>query len=240
MMLNVGVQHQIGASVSLSANYYRRDYQRIIWTENLAAPVAGWNNEYTPVTIPDPRANGQSITIYNVNSAYAGLVNELDKNSKNNSRTYNGFDFTFNARLERRDTARRHLNREASRGHVRRRRSNQLRGCDAEQPFPLSSSSPAPTAPGAFRLSAVFQSMPGVLETRTANNDGDVVMNYIVNRTVIPTLTLAQVTTRLNDPGTNFLDRNNQLDLSVTRNFKFGRFMLKRSWICSMCSMWRR
>src|SRR5438309_2328864 len=75
MMVNVGVQHQIGASVSLSANYYRRDYRRIIWTENLAVPVAGRNDEYTPVTTPDPRANGRSITIYNIKPAYGGLVN---------------------------------------------------------------------------------------------------------------------------------------------------------------------
>jgi hypothetical protein len=100
MLYNVGVQHQIGASLSVSANYYRRDYYRIIWTENLAVPVSGWASEYTPVQIPDPRANGQTITIYNINPAFAGLVNELDTNSANNSRVYNGIDLTFNARLK--------------------------------------------------------------------------------------------------------------------------------------------
>jgi hypothetical protein len=53
------------------------------------------------------------------------------------------------------------------------------------------------------------------------------VINYIVNRTIVPTLTLAQVTTRLNEPGTDFLDRNNQLDLSVTRDFHVGRVVVK-------------
>src|SRR5207247_490557 len=92
---------------------------------------------------------------------------------------------------------------------------NQLRGCDAGQPFrtqfKLTGTYPLAYA---FHFSAVFQSMPGILETRTANNDTDVVINYIVNRTNIPNLTLAQVTTRLNEPGTDFLDRNNQLDIS--------------------------
>jgi len=103
-----------------------------------------------------------------------------------------------------------------------------LRGCDAEQPFrtqvKVTGTIPLPYA---LRVSAVFQSMPGALETRTANNDGDVVINYIVNRAVIPSLTLAQVTTRLNTPGTDFLDRNNQLDISLTRDFKVGRIVLK-------------
>jgi hypothetical protein len=105
---------------------------------------------------------------------------------------------------------------------------NQLRGCDAEQPFrsqfKLSGTYPLPYG---FRVSGVFQSMPGVLETRTANNDGDIVVNYIVNRATVPTLTLAQVTTRLNEPGTDFLDRNNQFDFSVTRDFQFGKVVVK-------------
>jgi hypothetical protein len=69
--------------------------------------------------------------------------------------------------------------------------------------------------------------MPGIVETRTASNDGDVVINYVVNRAIVPNLTLAQVTTRLNEPGTDFLDRNNQLDLSLTRDFRLGRVVLK-------------
>ena len=229
LLYNIGVQRQIGSSISVSGNYYRRDFYRIIWTENLAVPVAGWDREYTPVTVADPRGNGQTMTIYNINSAFAGLVNEFDTNSKNNSRTYNGFDFTMNARLKNGAT----LLGGTSTGKLHAvtcdvADPNQLRGCDAEQPFrtqfKLTGTYPLPYA---LRLSAVFQSMPGVLETRTANNDGDVVINYIVNRTIVPTLTLAQVTTRLNEPGTQFLDRNNQLDLSITRDVHVGRVVLK-------------
>jgi uncharacterized protein (DUF2141 family) len=229
MLYNVGVQHQIGPSVSVSANYYRRDYYRTIWTENIAVPVAGWSAEYTPVAVADPRGNGQSITIYNINPAFAGLVNELDKNSTDNSRVYNGFDLTFNARLRNGGT----LLGGTSTGKLHAvtcdvADPNMRRGCDAEQPFrtqfKVTGTYPLPYA---FRLSAVFQSMPGVLETRIASNDGDVVINYIVNRSIVPTLTLAQVSTRLNAPGTDFLDRNNQLDLSLTRDFHTGRVVLK-------------
>src|SRR5439155_5060548 len=161
----------------------------------LAVPVAGWGTEYTIVNIPDPRNNGQSIAIYNVNPAFAGLVNELDTNSSNNSRTYNGVDFTFNARFKSGAT----LLGGTSTGKLHAvtcdvADPNQLRGCDAEQPFrtqfKVSAMYPLPYA---FRVSAVFQSMPGVLETRTASNDGDVTINYIVNRAIVPNLTLAQV-----------------------------------------------
>lgn len=229
LLYNVGVQHQIGSGVSVSANYFRRDYYRIIWTENLAAPVAGFASEFTPVTVADPRRNGQTVTIYNVKPAFAGRVNELDQNSTNNSRAYNGFDFTFNARLRNGAT----LLGGTSTGKLHAvtcdvADPNQLRGCDAEQPFrtqfKLTGTYPMPYH---FHLSAVFQSMPGLVETRTANNDGDVVINYIVNRTVVPSLTLAQVTTRLNQPGTDFLDRNNQFDVSLSRDFHMRRFVFK-------------
>lgn len=229
LLYNLGVQHQVASGLSVSLNYYRRDFYRIIWTENLAVPVSEWDRAYVPVQIPDPRGNGQQVTIYNITPAYAGRVNEFDTNSKNNSRTYNGVDLTLNARLSNGAT----LLGGLSTGKLHAvtcdvTDPNQLRGCDAEQPFrsqfKLSGTYPLPYQ---FRFSAVFQSMPGVLETRTANNDGDIVVNYIVNRTIVPSLTLAQVTTRLNEPGTDFLDRNNQFDFSLTRDFQFGRYVIK-------------
>jgi hypothetical protein len=230
LLYNAGVQHQVMSGLSVSANYYRRDYRRIVWTENLAVPVSGRAAEYTPVVIADPRANGQTITIYNINPAYAVLpLNELDRNSANNTRLYNGVDFTVNARFRNGAT----LLGGTSTGKLEAvtcdvEDPNQLRGCAASQPFrsqfKVTGTYPLPHA---FRFSAVFQSMPGVLETRTANNDGDVVINYIVNKAIVPTLTLAQVTTRLNDPGKDFLDRNNQFDMSLTRDFRLGRVVVK-------------
>jgi len=163
LLYNVGVQHQIGNSVSVSANYYRRDYYRIIWTENLAIPVSAWSTAYTPVSIADPRGNGQSLTIYNVTPAYAGLVNELDTNSSNNQRSYNGFDLTFNTRLRNGAT----LVGGTSTGKIHAVTCdvpdpNQLRGCDAEQPyrsqFKVTGTYPLP---GAFHFSAVFSKHAG-------------------------------------------------------------------------------
>jgi hypothetical protein len=229
-LYNVGIQHQVMSGLSVSANYYRRDYHRIIWTENLAVPVSDRATEYTAVVIPDPRGNGQTIAIYNINRPYAVRpLNELDRNSANNTRLYNGVDLTFNARFRNGAT----LLGGSSTGKLEAvtcdvEDPNDLRGCAASQPFrsqfKVTGTYPLPYA---FRFSAVFQSMPGVLETRTANNDGDVVIKYIVNKAIVPTLTLAQVTTRLNDPGKDFLDRNNQFDMSLTRDFRLGRVVVK-------------
>ena len=43
---------------------------------------------------------------------------------------------------------------------------------------------------------------------------------YLVNRTQVPNLTQAQVSVRLNEPGSQQEDRVNQLDLSVSKVFR--------------------
>ena len=68
-----------------------------------------------------------------------------------------------------------------------------------------------------IRVSATIQSQPGTERS----------IDYQVTRTQIPTLTQASVTVRLNEPGTEFNDRVNQLDLSITRPFRSGRFVFR-------------
>src|SRR4029079_16718453 len=55
---------------------------------------------YTPYQFPDPRNNGEFITVYNVSTAaLAAPTNEVDATCANNKSTYNGFDVTANARF---------------------------------------------------------------------------------------------------------------------------------------------
>ena len=68
-----------------------------------------------------------------------------------------------------------------------------------------------------LRVSATIQSSPGAERS----------ILYQVTRTQIPTLTQASVNVRLNEPGTEFNDRVNQLDLSVSRTFPSGRFVFR-------------
>ena len=71
--------------------------------------------------------------------------------------------------------------------------------------------------PWDIRVSATIQSTPGTERSIT----------YQVTRTQIPTLTQPSVKVRLNEPGTEFNDRVNQLDLSVSRPFRSGRFVFR-------------
>jgi hypothetical protein len=58
----------------------------------------------------------------------------------------------------------------------------------------------------------MFQSLPGAERSIT----------YQVTRTLLPTLTAASVNVRLNEPGTEYLQRVNQLDLTLARAFRRG------------------
>ena len=94
VLYNLGVQHQIMSRLSVSVNYFRREYKNMSYTKSLAVPLTA----YDLVNIADPRGNGQTLPIYNLQRAYLGLVNDLDTTSSENWRHYNGVDFTMNAR----------------------------------------------------------------------------------------------------------------------------------------------
>jgi hypothetical protein len=68
-----------------------------------------------------------------------------------------------------------------------------------------------------IRLSATIQSSPGTERS----------IIYQVSRTQIPTLTQASVNVRLNEPGSEYNDRVNQLDFSVSRTFRAGRYVIR-------------
>jgi hypothetical protein len=73
--------------------------------------------------------------------------------------------------------------------------------------FKIAASYPLPFD---IRFGANFQSTPG----------GERGITYQVTRSLVPTLTQTSVNVRLNEPGTLFNDRINQLDLTVGRSFR--------------------
>ena len=81
--------------IGLSVSYNRRTFHRILWTNNLATTF----DDYTLITIPDPRKNGQTLPVYNLNPAKLGQVNSIETNTDNNHRVYNGVDIALNARI---------------------------------------------------------------------------------------------------------------------------------------------
>ena len=71
----------------------------------------------------------------------------------------------------------------------------------------------------------INQSVPGTQSARDGGNVGkDINMTYSVGRAIAPGLNQTTVTVqRLNEPGSLFLERVNQVDLAVSRDFQVGR-----------------
>jgi hypothetical protein len=202
----------------VAASYNRRSYHDIIWTDNLAIS----HSDYTLLFTPDPRGNGEMLPVYNLDRAKLGLVNELDTNSSVNTRVYNGFDVSFTYRLGNGGS----IFGGTSTGHVlvgtcEVDDPNSLRFCEqSDYDVPMVTQFKlAGTYPTVWdiRLSATIQSTPGTERE----------IQYLVNRTIVPTLTQTQVMVRLNEPGTEYNDRVNQLDFSVSRTFRAGRYSFR-------------
>ena len=180
---------------------------------------------------------GVVITAYNLSPAKLSLTQRIDTNaSSDREQIFNGFELAMNARLQNGITIF---------GGTSHQRTvmvtcdqpddpNLLRFCDQRKsgiPFQtdvkLNVSYPTPI--WGLQLSGVFQSYQG----RPADT------NWLVSRTtryaanckgpctpgalVIPNLTEASITIPLTPPGTEFLDRHNQLDVRVGKLFQLDR-----------------
>jgi hypothetical protein len=228
---SVGIQRELMRGVSLSGNWVRRSWHRLFWTDNVLADF----NDYTVVQTPNPLNPSESIPIYNLNRDKLGLVTQIDKNSDQNQKWYNGYDVGFTARVGRANVY----------GGVSTGRTltvtcevdnpNSLRFCDQRDlgipyvtQFKVSGAYPLPYD---FQISGNWQGYPGVpnstlrqdFEYNPTNNrvdDTSLNVNYIVDRTIIPALTVTSVTVPLIKPGTKYLDRWNQIDVRLSRKFR--------------------
>jgi hypothetical protein len=210
MVWNLALNHELLNNLGVSVTYTERRFYRLNLLRNLAIPL----NEYTLFTVPDPRNNGQTLPVYSINRSVFGLVDQIDTNSTENSQMYRGVDVGFNWRWRSASVF-----GGTSTGHLLATNCevdnpNSLRFCDESQyevplltSFKLSGTVPLPYA---FQVSGVFKSQPGA----------ELNIGYQVTRAILPQLTQASVTVRLNEPGTEYEDRLNQLDLTIARNFK--------------------
>ena len=227
---SLGIQREVVPGVSVSANWVRRDFRRLFWTDN----VLTTHDDYTIVQVPNPIAAGDMIPIYNLNPAKRGQVREIDKNSDANKRWYTGFDIGVTARV---------WNGTVFGGTSVGRQMfvncevddpNSLRFCDQREldvpylaQFKLAGSF---LLPFQIQISGTWQGYPGVpsgtqrqdvLYTPSLNRieDPSLNINYIVNRAIVPNLTAASVTVPLIAPGSSYLDRWNQIDIRFARKF---------------------
>ena len=222
LLYSAGLQQELLPGLSGSVNYYYRKYYNDFWVDNVVTTAA----DYSPIVIPDPRSNGQTITVYSIAAAKLGVIDNVRSNSTENGREYHGVDVSFNARLRNGTQLQGGVTTGKLHEHVCQVDDpNNLRYCDATYPFltqfKLSGTYPLPYG---FRVSGSFQSLPGVQSSRDGGNVGkDINETYSVGRAIAPGLTQTTVNVRLNEPGSVFLDRVNQVDFAISRDFQIGR-----------------
>jgi hypothetical protein len=214
---DVALQQQLFTGTSLSVGYYNRRLLNNIWTRSLVVdPVT----DYTLVQIADPRGTG-TLPVYNLAPDKLGQVADYDSNSSNNETWFRGVDVTINGRwrgftfLGGTSTGRT-VSRVCDVADP-----NNWRFCDQSESdvpfqtqFKLAGSA---TLPYGIRFSGNFQSRPGT----------ERIIIYPVVRSILPTLTQSQVNVRLNDPGSEFNDRVNQLDITLSKVIRLDRLRVR-------------
>lgn len=229
---SISVQHELFPRLSVSAGWYHRTFQDILLEDYVDRSQA----DYTPVTIVSP-IDGQPLTAYNLNPAKLPLTRRLDTNASSaRQQIYDGVELGFTARM------RSGLTVFGGTAHQRTQLvtcdqpddPNLLRFCDQrlnglplQTDFKLNVSYPTPL--WGLQLSGVFQSYQGRpaetnwLLTRTTRYAANCPGPCTPGALVIPNLTEASLTLPLIAPGTQFLDRQNQLDVRVGKRLQFGR-----------------
>jgi hypothetical protein len=234
---SAGVQHELFGGVLISANWLRRDYKRLFWSDNILVS----HDDYTIVNLPNPVVAGETVPIYNLNVAKRGQVEIIDKNSSNR-RWYNGFDVGFTARARGASFYGGVTAGKQTTVYCEVEDPNSLRFCDQRDldmpyltQFKLAGTYPLPWG---IAVSGSWQGLPGV-PTGTVRQDVEYVaaqnrvpdpslnVEYIVTRTQIPSLTVASVTVPLITPGEQFLDRRNQIDVRLTKSVTISRVKLQ-------------
>ncbi len=236
--ISASVQRQLAQGVSVTFAYTRRDYNNIIWRQNLAVHPVGTpvGTGYTTATVPNPIDASAPLTVYNLNPALNGLVDFVDDNSKNNTRVYNAYDLSFQSRVfggtvfggvgfgqSLTSTC------DVTDPNYISATAAGLKDCDQnvagmpfQSTFKLSTSYPLPYG---IKAGGSFRSIPGGLAANGA--DPSINRNYNISQATFRTatgqaLTQTSVIVPLLVPGTEFLPRINTADVRFSKVFSLG------------------
>lgn len=92
---SISVQHELLPRVSVSGGWFHRDYKNLRRRDNPLQTFA----DYTPFTLFSP-LDGSPITYYNVGADARSRVSTIDVTAGSDRKmNYNGFEYSFNARL---------------------------------------------------------------------------------------------------------------------------------------------
>jgi hypothetical protein len=237
------VQHEIRPNLSVMAGwYYARTYD-VQQTINVARSI----NDYTPFQVVNPYIPTEMVTIYRLNNDKVGVVDNVTTNSDVNHRDYQAYEASVTSRLLSDGV----INFGWAMERARRvscdtPNPNQLRFCDHtgqlyqelgqvekfayRHEFKLSM---AQQLRYGFNVGLSFVSFAGAHRLVGAGGAANVVgstgsVAWAVPAALFPGGITEAVTVPLLSPGVSYLDRWNQLDLSVRRNFRVGgRFELR-------------
>jgi len=231
----IAVQHQLAPGIGLTASYFRTTAHKFNVADNLLVTPQDFDSFC--VTAPsDPRLKGgggyQVCGLYDVKPSKFGLNDTIISQADNfgsQSRAYNGFDVQLNARL---------ANGASLTGGVSAGRTvsdtcdvADVPGqfCRNTVPFSgdaqikINGSYPLPWG---LQASAVFQNLPGVPRSATAiYTNAQIVASLGRNLAQCGTAAVCNAVRAVSivEPNTLFENRQTQLDVRLTRVFRFGR-----------------
>jgi hypothetical protein len=219
----VSVQHELFPNVSITGGFYRRHFQNQYFTTNtLVNPDTDYTT-YT-ITVPQnanlPNSGGQVITMYNLIPTKLGAVNSVRTWSENNTRVYNGYEVSINARLPGGGflfggaTFERTATDECT--DLSNSNPNNRRFCSQVPGFRgLYKASAAYTLPYDVQVSGSFQARPGIS-----------IGSFYVFNSAIAGVALTgggDVTVTIVDPTDRYYDYVTTNDMRVARTFRYGR-----------------
>jgi hypothetical protein len=222
----LGVEREVARGLAVSATWIRRDTYNFQQTINRLVNAS----DYASFQLANPLNNGEIMTIYNLNPAKQGLVDLLDTTADHSKArvNFNGFDVNFSARLPKGGN----LFGGWSGGKLvyvtcaNLSDPNTLRNCDQSQldipyrhSFKLAGTYPLPLG---LMFGTSMASSPGSL-LGSAVTDPSLPTLWTVPANLFPGGRTQSVTVRLDVPGSQYLERWNQVDVNIKRVFKVGR-----------------
>ena len=216
---SVAVDRQVFSGVSVTGAWYRRETYNLEQQTNTLLSVS----DYASFSTPSP-LNGEPVTIYNLNRAKQGLVNLLDTTATDRSTarvSYDGFEVSFSARLPKGGNMFGGWSTDKTiTVSCAGNDPNTFRYCDQSQydipvrhDFKFAGSYPLPLG---IQVGATLQSYAGL----------PLAVNWNVPSSLFPGGRTQSVTVNLVPPGSKYLDRWNQLDLSFRKTFQIGRYRI--------------
>jgi hypothetical protein len=229
MEYTLGLEREVMSGLSVGAIWFRRETYNLQQTINRLVDVS----DYAAFQVASP-LNGELLTVYNLNPAKQGLVDLLDTTADRSKArfSYQGMEFTFRGRLRGGGNV---LGGWSAGKSVRVSCANlsdpnTFRDCDQSQldipfrhTFKIAGSHPIPLG---LTVGATLLSAAGSLLGSNVQ-DGSLATNWAVPANLFPGGRTQAVTVRLDKPGSQWLDRLNQLDIEFKRPFRVGKYQFE-------------